>query len=185
MYYNWDLQKSLRELGTQIPELATLREYIQENLAKDFIGPSTSQVGPPVLFVKKKNVTLRLWVDYQALGQVTIWNGYPLPLILQLLDHVWSARIFTELDLWGTYNLVRIWAGDEWKTAFWTHYGHSKYLVMPFSLTNAPITFQHLVNDVFRDILDQCVVIHLDDILVFSDTLKEHCYPIHSILERL
>lgn len=80
---------------------------------------------------------------------------------------------------------MRIRAGDEWKTAFRTLYGDFRYLVMPLGLTNAPMTFQHFINDVLRDILFQSVVLHLDDILVVSDNAEQHYYHVHSILERL
>lgn len=106
------------------PELEALKTYIDENLAKGFIRPSSSPAGAPILFVKKKDGSLRLCVDYRGLNRVTIRNRYPLPLIPQLLDQLSQARIFTKIDLRGAYNLVRIKSGDEWKTAFRTRYGH-------------------------------------------------------------
>jgi hypothetical protein len=84
------------------------------------------------------------------------------------LDRLRTGKIFTKLDLRGAYNLLRIRPGDEWKTAFCTRYGHFKYTVMPFDLTNAPAVFQHLMNDIFRDYMDEFVVVYLDDILIFS-----------------
>ena len=97
-----------------------------------------------------------------------VHNRYPLPLIPVLLDRLRTGRIFSKIDLRGAYNLVCIKPGDEWKTAFRTHYGHFEYKVMPFGLTNAPTIFQHMMNDIFREYLDHFVVIYLDDILVFS-----------------
>lgn len=166
-------------------ELQALREYIDDNLKKGFIRRSESPAGAPVLFVPKKDGTLRLCVDYRALNKVTIKNRCPLPLISETLDRLRTARYFTKLDLKGAYNLVRVASGDEWKTAFRTRYGHFEYTVMPFGLTNAPATFQAFLNDVLRDSLDTFVVIYLDDILIYSDTLEEHYEHVRSVLQRL
>ena len=122
-------------------ELAELRKYIDENLAKNFIRHSKSPAGAPILFVKKKDGSLRMCVDYRGLNKVTKKNRYPLPLISGLLEQLGCARIFTKIDLRGAYNLVRIKEGDEWKTVFRTRYGHFKYNVMSFGLTNAPVVF--------------------------------------------
>jgi hypothetical protein len=166
-------------------ELEALREYIDDNLKKGFIRRSESPAGAPVLFVPKKDGSLRLCVDYRALNKVTIKNRCPLPLISETLDRLRTARYFTKLDLKGAYNLVRVASGDEWKTAFRTRYGHFEYSVMPFGLTNAPATFQAFLNDVLRDSLDTFVVIYLDDILIYSETLEEHYEHVRSVLQRL
>jgi hypothetical protein len=167
------------------PELKALREYIDENLAKGFIRHSKSPAGAPILFVKKKDGSLRLCVDYRGLNALTIRNRYPLPLISQLLDQLSQAKIFTKIDLRGAYNLVRIKEGDEWKTAFRTRYGHFEYLVMPFGLTNAPAVFQHMMNDIFRPYLDQFVIVYLDDVLIFSKNPEEHEKHVKLVLEKL
>jgi hypothetical protein len=120
------------------------------------------------LFVKKKDGSLRLCVDYPGLNKITKKNQYPLPLISGLLDRLCTGKIFTKLDLRGAYNLLKIHSGDEWKTIFRTRYGHFEYTVMPFGLTNAPAVFQHLMNDIFREYMDEFVVVYLDDILIFS-----------------
>ena len=155
-------------------ELATLKEYIDENLAKGFIRHSKSPAGAPILFVKKKDGSLRMCVDYWGLNKVTIKNQYPLPLISGLLNQLGQAKIYTKIDLQGAYSLVRVKEGDEWKIAFRTRYGHFEYLVMPFELTNAPTIFQHLMNDIFREFLDNFVVCYLDDILIYSKDIKQH-----------
>ena len=160
--------------GLSEPELEALRTYLDENLEKGFIQPSKSPAGAPILFVKKKDGSLRLCVDYRGLNKVTVRNRYPLPLIPELLDRLRSARVFSKIDLRGAYNLVRIKPGDEWKTAFRTRYGHFEYKVMPFGLTNAPTVFQHMMNDIFREYLDHFVIISLDEILVFSSSVEEH-----------
>ena len=166
-------------------ELAALREYLDENLAKNFIQHSKSPAGAPILFVKKKDGSLRMCVDYRGLNKITIKNRYPLPLISGLFDQLSQAKVYTKIDLRGAYNLVRIKAGDEWKTAFRTRYGHFEYNVMPFGLTNAPAIFQHLMNDVFREFLDHFVVVYLDDILVFSKNEKDHENHVRLVLEKL
>ncbi len=113
-------------------------------------------------------------MHYHGLNKITKKNRYPLPLISSLLDRLHTGKIFTKLDLRGAYNLLRIHPGDEWKTAFRTHYGHFEYTVMPFNLTNAPAVFQHLMNDIFREYMDEFVVVYLDDILVFSKDQENH-----------
>ena len=143
-------------------------------MANGFIRHSKSPTGAPIFFVKKKDGSLRLVVDYRGLNKVTIRNRYRLPLISSLLEQINGARLVTKIDLRGAYNLVRIRPGDEWKTAFRTRYGHFDYMVMPFGLTNAPAVFQHMANDIFRDLLDVCLIIYLDDLLVYSKTQEEH-----------
>ena len=167
------------------PELKALKDYLDEDLKKGFIRPSTSPAGAPFFFVEKKDSSLRPCIDYRKLNDVTVKNRYPLPLISELLERLRAAKIFTKLDLRGAYNLVRIRPGDEWKTAFRTRYGHFEYLVMPFGLCNAPATFQHFINDVLRDMLDLFVVVYLDDILIFSENLEQHREHVCRVLQRL
>ena len=115
--------------------------YIDENLAKNFIHHSKSPARAPILFVKKKDGSLWMCVDYRGLNKVTKKNRYPLSLNSGLLDQLGRAKIFTKIDLRGAYNLVRIKEGDEWKTTFRTRYGHFEYNVMSFGQTNAPAIF--------------------------------------------
>ena len=166
-------------------ELRSLREYLDENLRKGFIRPSSSPAGAPILFAKNKNGSLRLCVDYRGLNAITIKNRYPLPLIPELLDRFRQAKYFTKLDLRGAYNLVRIAHGEEWKTAFRTRYGHFEYLVMPFGLANAPASFQGLINDTLRPFLDRFATAYLDDIMIYSNTLEEHKEHVRQVLARL
>jgi hypothetical protein len=127
--------------GVLESEFQALRDYLTENLAKGFVQHSKSPTGTLILFVEKKDGSLRLCVDYRGLNKITKKNRYPLPLILGLLDRLRTGKIFTKLDLRGAYNLLRICPGDEWKTAFCTRYGHFEYTVMPFGFTNAPAVF--------------------------------------------
>ena len=126
---------------------------------------------------------MRMCVDYRGLNKITKKNRYPLPLISGLLEQLGRAKIFTKIDLRGAYNLVQIKEVDEWKTTFRTRYGHFEYNVMPFGLTNAPAVFQHMMNDIFWEHLDDFVVIYLDDILIFSKKEKEHEKHVRLVLE--
>jgi hypothetical protein len=139
-------------------ELKTLKAYIGTNLANGFIQRSSSPAASPILFVKKKDGSLRLCVDYRALNQASVKNRYPLPLISEILERVGKAKIFTKLDLRGAYNLIRFKEGDEFKTAFRTRYGQFEYRVMPFGLTNAPATFQAYMDDCLWPYMDEFVV---------------------------
>ena len=162
-----------------------LLQYVDEHLAKGFIQHSKSPAGAPVFFVKKKDGSLRLCVDYCGLNSITVKNHYPLPLISTLLDQLASARIYTKIDLQGANNLIHIKSGDEWKTAFQTRYGHFEYTVMPFGLTNAPTAFQHMMNDVFQDLLDKCVIVYVDDILVYYTNQEAHNQNVKTVLKCL
>ena len=162
-----------------------LKKQLKELLDKGFIRKSTSPAGAPVLFVRKKDGTLRLVIDYRKLNEMTIRNSYPLPLISELLDRVKGAKVFTKLDLKSAYNLVRIKEGDEYKTAFRTRYGHFEFLVMPFGLKNAPATFQHFINDVLSEYLDDFVISYIDDILIYSKTIEEHHIHVRRVLKKL
>ena len=171
--------------GLSEPELRALREYIQENLARGFIRSSSSAASAPILFVKKKDGSLRLCVDYRALNSITVRDRYPLPLISETLDRLRMAKVYTRLDLREGYHHLRIAEGDEWKTAFRTRYGLFEYKVMPFGLTNAPASFQRFMNDVLREFLDDFCVVYLDDILIYSACLEEHRVHVRRILQTL
>lgn len=166
-------------------QLETLKEYITDMLRKGYIRESTSSAGYPVMFVPKKNNKLRLVVDYRRLNEITKKDRTPLPLVEELRDRLTGSKYFTTLDLKSAYNLIRVKEGDEWKTAFRTSMGHFEYLVMPMGLTNAPATFQRMINNVLRQYLDIFVVVYLDDILVFSKTLEEHKHHVHKVLTTL
>jgi len=124
-------------------------------------------------------------IDYRKLNDITIRNSYNLPLINDILEKVRGAIFFTKLDLRSAYNLVCIREGDEYKTAFYTRFGHFEYLVMPFDLKNAPATFQHFNNDILSDYLDVFPFTYIDVILIFSNTLEEQHENVRLILERL
>ncbi|RVW50369.1 RNA-directed DNA polymerase-like [Vitis vinifera] len=156
------------------PELEELRRQLKELLDAGFIQPSKAPYGAPVLFQKKHDGSLRMCIDYRALNKVTVKNKYPISLIADLFDQLGRARYFTKLDLRSGYYQVRIAEGDEPKTTCVTRYGSYEFLVMPFGLTNAPATFYTLMNKIFHPYLDKFVVVYLDDIVIYSNTLKEH-----------
>lgn len=168
-----------------VKELETLKEWLEDNLRKGFIRASSSPAGSPVIFVKEKDGTLRVCVDYRGLNAGTIKNRYPLQLIQETLRRLQKAKYFTKLDIWGPYNLLRMAAGDEWMTAFRTRYGLFESLVMPFGITNGPADWQHFINDVLRPFLDIFCTAYLDDILIYSDTLEEHQHHVKQVLQAL
>lgn len=156
--------------------------YINENLRKGFIRPSTSPSGANIFFVEKKDGSLIPPVDYRELNKITVKNRHPLPLVPELFQQLRLAKIFTKLDLRGAYNLVHIWRSDVWKTAFRTHLGLFKYQMMPFGPCNARTTFEHLVNDIFCDFLDLFVIVYLDDILILSATPTDRRNHVKQVL---
>ena len=130
-------------------ELKELKEQMEELVNKDFVKPSTSPWGASVLFVKKKDGSLRLCIDYRELNKVTIRNQYPLPRIDDLFDQLQGARVFSKIDLRSGYHQLKTWSEDVPKIAFRTWYGHYEFLVMLFGLTNAPTDFMDLMNKIF------------------------------------
>ncbi len=166
-------------------ELKELKVQLEELLAKGYIKPSKSPYGAPVLFVHKKDGTLRMCVDYRALNKATMKNRYPLPRIDDLFDRLLGAKVFSRINLRSRYYQIRIAEGDEEKTACRTRYGSYELLVMPFGLTNAPATFCTLMNDIFCEWLDDFVVVYIDDILIYSGSLEEHAEHLRKVFQRL
>ena len=149
-------------------ELKELKTQLHELLDKGFIRSNVSPWGAPILFVKKKDGTLQMCIDYRQINKVTVKNKYPLPRIEDLFDQLRGASVFSKIDLRSGYYQLRVKEVDAPKTTFRTRYGHYEFLVMPFGLTNAPAAFMDLMNRVFRPYLDQFVVVFIDDILVYS-----------------
>jgi len=167
-------------------EQTELDAFLEENLHTGRIRPSKSPMAAPVFFIKKKDGSLRLVQDYHALNTITIKNKYPLSLISQLISQLRGAQYFTKLDIrWG-FNNVRIKPGDEWKAAFRTNWSLFEPLIMFFGMTNSPATFQTIMNDVFRTVIAEgIVVVYLDDILIFTKTEEEHEQVVRRVLEIL
>jgi hypothetical protein len=174
-----------RPRGMSQEELVATKKYLDEHLDKGFIRPSGSSSAAPVLLVRKPGGGLRFCVDYRGLNDITVKNRYPIPLIRETLDRLSKAKYFSKLDIIAAFNTIRVKEGDEWKTAFNTRYGQYEYLVMPFGLCNAPGTFQSYINHTLHDYLDHFCTGYLDDILVFSETLKEHRTHVKKVLLRL
>ena len=154
-------------------------------MSKGFIRNSSSFCASPILFVKKKDGSLRLCVYYRALNDITIKDRYPLPRIEETLNQIRGAKYFIGLDLRSAYNIITINEGDEWKTAFHTRNGLYKFLVMPFGLTNAPASCQRYVNHTLREFLDIFFLRYLDDILIYSKKLEEHNQQVRKVPEKL
>ncbi|KAI3821446.1 hypothetical protein L1987_09014 [Smallanthus sonchifolius] len=166
-------------------EMQELSSQLQELLDKGFIRPSFSPWGAPVLFVKKKNGTFRMCIDYRELNKLTIKNRYPLPRIDDLFDQLQGSSFYSKIDLRSGYHQLKIQEEDIPKTAFRTRYGHYEFLVMPFGLTNAPAIFMDLMNRVCKPYLDKFVIVFIDDILIYSRTKEEHAHHLKLILELL
>ena len=166
-------------------ELKELKVQLQELLDKGYIRPSVSPWGAPVLFVKKKDGTMRLCIDYRQLNKVTVRNKYPLPRIDDLFDQLRGARVFSKIDLRSGYHQLKIKEADVPKTAFRTRYGHYEFLVMPFGLTNAPAAFMDLMQRILKHFLDQFVIIFIDDILVYSKSEEDHVKHLRQVLQTL
>ncbi|GJZ13506.1 putative reverse transcriptase domain-containing protein [Tanacetum coccineum] len=166
-------------------EMKELSEQLQELSDKGFIRPSSSPWGAPVLFVKKKDGSFRMCIDYRELNKLTVKNRYPLPRIDDLFDQLQGSSIYSKIDLRSGYHQLRVREQDIPKTAFRTRYGHYEFQVMPFGLTNAPAVFMDLMNRVCKPYLDKFVIVFIDDILIYSKDEREHEEHLKAILELL
>ena len=149
-------------------ELKELKTQLQGLLDKGFIRPGILPWGASILFVKKKDDTLRMCIDYRQINKVTVKNKYPLPRIEDLFDQLKGASVFSKINLRSGYYQLRVKEVDVSKTAFRTRYGHYEFLVLPFGLTNSSTAFMDLMNRVFHPYLNQFFVVFIDDILVYS-----------------
>ncbi|GJZ06461.1 putative reverse transcriptase domain-containing protein, partial [Tanacetum coccineum] len=166
-------------------EMKELSDQLQELSEKGFIRPSSSPWGAPVLFVKKKDGSFRMCIDYRELNKLTIKNRYPLPRIDDLFDQLQGSSVYSKIDLRSGYHQLRIREEDIPITAFRTRYGHYEFQVMPFGLTNAPAVFMDLMNRVCKPYLDKFVIVFIDDILIYSKNKEEHGEHLKTILNLL
>ncbi|GJS80777.1 putative reverse transcriptase domain-containing protein [Tanacetum coccineum] len=166
-------------------EMKELAEQLQELSDKGFIRPNSSPWGAPVLFVKKKDGSFRMCIDYRELNKLTVKNRYPLPRIDDLFDQLQGSSVYSKIDLRSGYHQLRVREEDIPKTAFRTRYGHYEFQVMPFGLTNAPAVFMDLMNRVCKPYLDKFVIVFIDDILIYSKNKEEHEEHLKLILELL
>ena len=166
-------------------EQKEVSEFVNEQLTKGYIHPSKSEQTSPVFFMPKKDGRKRMVQDYRYLNEHMVWNNYPLPLILQLVNKLKGSQYFTKIDLrWG-YNNVQIKEGDEWRAAFVCHRGSYEPTVMFFSLCNSPSMFQTMMNEIFAD-MEDVVVVYIDDIMIFTKgSLAEHQAKVKEVLHRL
>ncbi|KAK1424218.1 hypothetical protein QVD17_19539 [Tagetes erecta] len=166
-------------------ELQELSKQLQELLDKGFIRPSSSPWGAPILFVKKKDGTFRMCIDYRELNKVTVKNRYPLPRIDDLFDQLQGSGVYSKIDLRSGYHQLRVRDEDITKTAFRTRYGHYEFAVMPFGLSNAPAVFMDLMNRVCKPYLDKFIIVFIDDILIYSKNETDHAEHLRLTLELL
>ncbi|GJU88758.1 putative reverse transcriptase domain-containing protein [Tanacetum coccineum] len=166
-------------------EMKELSEKLKELSDKRFIRPNSSPWGAPVLFVKKKDGSFRMCIDYRELNKLTVKNHYPLPRINDLFDQLQGLSVYSKIDLRLGYHQLGVREEDILKTAFRTRYGHYEFQVMPFGLTNAPAVFMDLMNRVCKPYLDKFVIVFIDDILIYSKNKQERKEHIKLILELL
>jgi len=161
-------------------------EFIKEQLRKEYIRPSKSPQTVPVFFVGKKNGKKKMVQDYQYLNEWTVKNNYPLPLILNVIKNIGIKKVFTKMDLRWRYNNVRIKEGDEWKAAFMTPEGSFEPTVMFFGLTNSPATFQTMMNELLRDLINiGKVAVFINDVIVGMENEEGHDELVAEIIKRL
>ncbi|GJW17828.1 putative reverse transcriptase domain-containing protein [Tanacetum coccineum] len=166
-------------------EIKELSDQLQELSDKGFIRPNSLPWGAPVLFVKKKDGSFRMCIDYRELNKLTVKNRYPLLRIDDLFDQLQGSSVYSKIDLRSGYHQLQVRKEDIPKTAFRTRYGHYEFQVMPFGLTNAPAVFMVLMNHVCKPYLDKFVIVFIDDILIYSKNEKEHEEHLKAILELL
>ncbi|GJV75850.1 putative reverse transcriptase domain-containing protein [Tanacetum coccineum] len=166
-------------------KMQELSNQLQELSDQGFIRPSTSPWGAPVLFVKKKDGSFRMCIDYRELNKLTVKNCYPLPRIDDLFDQLQGSSVYSKIDLRSGYHQLRVKDEDIPKTAFRTRYGHYEFPVMPFGLTNAHDVLMDLMNCVCKPYLDKFVIVFIDDILIYSRNKEEHSNQLRIILELL
>ena len=178
--------KDCKVYPPNVKEQEKLDKFLEEHLKSGWIRPSKSPCAAPFFFVKKKNGSLRPVQDYWWLNKATIKKKYPLPLIQELIDKVQEAKYFTKLNIRWRYNNVRIREGDEWKAAFQTNRGLFEPLVMYFGMCNSPTTFQLMMDMLFCElIISGKIVIYMDDILIFTQTIEEHRSIVQQVLQIL
>ena len=166
------LEQKIYPLGAE--ELEAVQEYIRKNEARGWIREAFTVGRSPIMFIKKKEGSLSLCVDYRALNEVTKKDCYPLPLIGEALDRLHTAKYLTKLDIKEAYHNIRIKKRYQWKTTFISKGGKYEYLVLSFGLCNASATLQGWINRTLQWFIDRSCIVYLDDVLIYSDSLEQH-----------
>ncbi|GJR75799.1 putative reverse transcriptase domain-containing protein [Tanacetum coccineum] len=174
--------KAKSPYGLQTFRMEELSGQLKELQDKGFIRPSLLLWGAPILFVKKKDSSFRMCIDYRELNKLNVKNRYPLPRINDLFDQLQGSQFFSKIDLRSGYHQLRVHEDDIPKTGFRTRYGHFEFTIMPFGLTNAPAMFMDLMNRVCRPYLDKFVIVFIDDILIYFKTQEEHVEHLRHVI---
>lgn len=175
----------LRPYGYTPSQKTEIEQQVAKLLKDNMIQESTSPFASPVLLVKNKTGEWRLCVDFRRLNAYTVKNRFPLPIIEELFEELYGAKWFTTLDLRSGFHQILVRKEDQYKTAFQTHFGHFEYKVMPYGLTGAPATFQTTMNHILAPLLRKCVVVFINDILIYSKSPEEHIQHVKMVFELL
>ena len=166
-------------------QLLVLCKTLTELLDNGFIRVSNSPAAAPVIFVKKLDGGLRFCVDYRWLNEISRKDSYLIPRIDETLRTIAAAKYISKVDVISAFHRIRVKDGDEWKTAFNTCFGLYEWLVTPFGLTGAPVTFQRYINWVLHNELDICCSVYIDDVVIYNDRETEHRSVVLRIIRKL
>ena len=183
--------KDLSDLGHSalqrmlVPQLKFVKKFLEEHLKKGFIEASSALCSSPILLAKKPGGGIRFCVDYQKLNLLTKKDAYPLPLIVETIARLKKAVIFTKIDIRQAFHKLRMAVESEDATIFASRFGAYQWKMMPFGLTGGPASWQRFINDLLWEYLNDFCTAYLDDILIYSTSMKEHCQHVRKVLTKL